>query len=215
MAFTFNLSLTQDDWAQPQDGYRFSRDSILLAALAPPFQGVRLACDLGAGCGVVGLEALVNGNYPSLKTLFLVEKDRSFLPFLESNIERARALMEKPPDIKILLKDWCNLSPADFGGPLDYLTSNPPYFDLISARPSRHGDLARRASGNKLADFVACAQRIMAPMGIFTLSFPKRRYYELVKLLSLGFRTLKIDYPPRRRSSLALITLQKTCSCSQ
>ena len=40
---------------QPQSGYRFSVDALLLAHFAGGREGVATISDLGTGCGVVGL----------------------------------------------------------------------------------------------------------------------------------------------------------------
>jgi tRNA1(Val) A37 N6-methylase TrmN6 len=212
MAFSAPSTTIQDDWAQPEKGYRFSEDSILLASLA--FEAkeatrVGSAADLGAGCGVVGLEALVTGALSGIKALHLVEADANFLGYLQKNVKRAKNLINAPCKVEIHLKDWRDLNQGDFGGPLSYITSNPPYFTLQSGRSGVRGNSARRESRGGLAELIEAAFSLLKVNGIFTLSFPRCRTYELIKLIKRRFQAVSINYPSRAKSSLALITLQK------
>ena len=68
--------------AQPEGGYRFSLDSILLACFASPGRN-HVGIDLGCGCGVIGLALLLR--HPGL-TLTGVELDEDIIQFAEKNL---------------------------------------------------------------------------------------------------------------------------------
>lgn len=148
---------------QPSNGYRFSADSIYLADQAD-FQASSTAADFGAGCGVVGLCALEKKKPAALKRLFLVEREPAFFPSLEINI----ALYQPRTRVELIMvgRDWRDLEPADFGGPLDYALANPPYFP-VNSRPSPDPlrDAARREVHGNLNDLIAALQRLMSPAG--------------------------------------------------
>ncbi|MDR1040709.1 MAG: RsmD family RNA methyltransferase [Deltaproteobacteria bacterium] len=116
-----------DDWIQPARGYRFTGDSVKLALFCP-YEINGTAADLGAGCGVVLLEALAQGRLLGATRVVLVERDPAFLPHLEANIARAEALVPRLPPIQAIIADWRELEPHDLGGPVAFAASNPPYY---------------------------------------------------------------------------------------
>lgn len=167
---------------QPEAGYRFSTDSILLADFADIFDGAKMA-DLGAGCGVVGLCALEKKKAVQSGRLFFVEREKSFLDSLEKNLAlyQPRTLVE----LSILAADWRELEPRDFGGPLDRIMVNPPYFPLKSGRPSPKAgrEAGRRELHGGLADLCRAISRLLAPDGRADLILPAGRTNELLGLI--------------------------------
>jgi tRNA1Val (adenine37-N6)-methyltransferase len=163
----------EPDYRQPEKGYRFSQDSVLLARYAPQRARGRVA-DLGAGCGVVGLEALAQGRLRGLDELILIEAGESFRSSLEDNAQRFR----KPqgPTITVLMADWRDLDPDDLGGPLDYALANPPYFPTGSSgtpRTERHR--ARHETLGDLGEFLDAAKRLLKPSGRLAVCWPRAR----------------------------------------
>ncbi|MDR1313408.1 MAG: hypothetical protein LBQ12_06840 [Deltaproteobacteria bacterium] len=224
-----------DDWIQPANGYRFTEDSVMLARFCPG--NVRgTAADLGAGCGVVLLEAMVQGRLKGVERAFLVERDPAFLPALEANAERARALAPGLPPVKALIADWRGLSPGDLDGPAAFVCSNPPYFRLGTARPpASFGNLAPAAGAapppappgaaadperagadgrwelhGGIASLAEAASRILAPGGLFSLCFPGPRFTELLLAASgAGFVPEIARFSASRSVPLALAYLRK------
>jgi tRNA1(Val) A37 N6-methylase TrmN6 len=115
------------DWIQPLRGYRFTGDSVRLARFCPE-KACGHVLDLGAGSGVVALEALAAGRLKGAGAVILVERDPAFLPALEANMARARALSPGIPPVKALIADWRGLDLEALGGPAGFICSNPPYF---------------------------------------------------------------------------------------
>ncbi|MDR1037089.1 MAG: RsmD family RNA methyltransferase [Deltaproteobacteria bacterium] len=130
-----------DDWLQPARGYRFTGDSVRLARFCPE-RAEGSVCDLGAGCGVVLLEAACSGRLRGASGLVLVERDPSFLPLLEANVRRAMALVPDLPPVTVLIRDWRELAPEELGGQVRLACSNPPYFRPGTGRPPRAAGFA-------------------------------------------------------------------------
>ncbi len=169
---------------QPKNGYRFSADSLHLARFVD-LKGVEAAADFGAGCGIVGLGAL---EYirpgPSPARFFFVERQAELFACLDLNLDLYRP--RTPSRLTGLKADWRELEPADFGGPLDYVMVNPPYFPLKSSRPSPDilRDEARREIHGGLAELAASLARLIKPGGRAALVLPFSRGGEAVKSLA-------------------------------
>ncbi|MDR1165393.1 MAG: hypothetical protein LBO66_05895 [Deltaproteobacteria bacterium] len=194
------------DWSQPHRGYRFSQDSVLLAHSAPQFLA-GIAADFGAGCGVVGLEALAAGRLRGADGLYLVEAQPLFSPFLKYNAQRARRLVPDSPPLKILVKDWRALKPEDLGGKISYLTANPPYFAPGRGRSPREERLwGREERRGGLSSLLRQAAALLAPQGALSLSWPRARLPELLAGLSAhSFAPSSFAFPSRRGDSLILL----------
>jgi tRNA1Val (adenine37-N6)-methyltransferase len=194
-----------DDYRQPEGGYRFSQDSVLLARFVPPLLEGR-AADLGAGCGVVGLEALAQGRLGGLGTLFLIEAGRDFRDSLRENAARALASRPDGPEIVAIEADWRFLGPSALDGPLDFLVVNPPYHKGGSSGQARAGRLqARHETMGGLGDLFGAAGRLLRPLSPMALSFPRERLRDLVgAAAAAGFAASRFHMPPRRGLGLVL-----------
>lgn len=107
-----------NDYIQP-DFYRFNRDSLeLVRWIKSKLNNVSSILDLGAGCGIIGIElALV---YRPAR-LDLVEVQEDFLTSLEQNIKRLS--LETVYSLNILsFSEW---SPSRT---YDLIVCNPPYY---------------------------------------------------------------------------------------
>ncbi len=129
---------------QPEAGYRFSMDSLLLAS----FSGIKnkdRVLDLGCGCGVVGLGLLLKNPDYSL-TVTALDNNPEHLACAEKNKE------------KLGMTDMFHLIHADVGKIREYIlpesfqlvVCNPPYRIPCSGRVSAH-------TGKKNARFETCA----------------------------------------------------------
>ncbi|MDR0355755.1 MAG: hypothetical protein LBJ64_08495 [Deltaproteobacteria bacterium] len=197
--------LSDDDYRQPSKGYRFTEDSVSLAGFAPQNLKGR-AADLGAGCGVVGLEALAQGRLVGLEVLFLVEVQRSFEEHLLANIRTSLAKNPNGPALQPVWADWRELTPADFGGVLDHVMVNPPYFPAgASGRSNGARSLCRHEIRGGLDSLLAAAKRLLRPRATLTLSWPRSRLNDLVETAEAsGFVPSRFCCPPRLGSRLIL-----------
>jgi tRNA1Val (adenine37-N6)-methyltransferase len=199
------------DWDQPPDGYRFSEDSVLLAEFAPVSMEGR-ALDLGCGCGVVGLEALVKGRLRGITDFYFAELKDYFRPFLTANLERAKRELSSNMALRAMFRDWRELTTLDFEGPLDYICCNPPYTPKGRGRMSGDGKIssARTEAHGDLRSLIKASSKLLKDGGLLDLTLPRKRLSELTAILNhslLGYQLL--SFPPRKGASLALIRLQK------
>jgi tRNA1Val (adenine37-N6)-methyltransferase len=107
------------NYSQP-DFYHFTEESLDLVSFAAEIlenrNELKSAIDLGAGCGVIGIEAMLK--IPSLTLMTFLELQKEFLPFIEKNLEQA----------EIKNGSIINLSLGQYKGSSDIIFSNPPYF---------------------------------------------------------------------------------------
>lgn len=132
--------------SQPETGFRFSLDALLLAAFTKP-AGKRVL-DLGTGCGVVGLAWALN--HPDS---FVVGLDASpvILAHARENARRL-GLADRFAAVRADVRAPGALTPES----MDLVLCNPPYRDPGTGRTCPHvgKNAARFESGAVLVDFV-------------------------------------------------------------
>lgn len=155
---------------QPDRGYRFSLDAVLLADFAAADCG-RSVLDLGTGCGIVLL--LLARLCPSLRSGVGVEIQRSLWEFARRNFERnghGKALAAVHGDFR---KERKEIPPGSF----DLVVSNPPFRKAGAGRrnPDPQKETARHEVECTLADVFAAAGRALSPNGRFAMiGLPER-----------------------------------------
>ena len=182
-----------ENFHQPEGGYRFSTDSILLAEFVQAVDLERVA-DFGAGCGVVGLCALEKNRVMGVRQFFFVEREPEFRESLTKNIGLYQPRTEA--QLVVLQRDWRDLTPADFGGPLDYVMANPPYFAAGSGRQSGRPSVnaARREIHGGLGELARTLAGLLAPEGRAALMLPAARKDELLDTLrDSGFQPERME----------------------
>jgi tRNA1Val (adenine37-N6)-methyltransferase len=159
---------------QPQKGYRFSVDSILLARFAAEKSANR-AADLGCGCGVVALCLLRLGAAREVVGLDIQEEmvDRARRAAIRS-AWRARA--------SFVCCDMRRLAEQFAPGEFDLALSNPPYRPLSSGRLSPNPGLAmsRHEVSCRLSDVAGAAAYLLAAGGECCLVYPAARITALL-----------------------------------
>lgn len=107
------------DYLQP-DFYRFNQDSLALISFIKESEvAVESLLDLGAGCGVIGIE-LARFFHP--KKLTLVEVQEEYRPFLKHNKE---LFLEKAIETRIFFSSFGSW---EEGQKYELITCNPPYY---------------------------------------------------------------------------------------
>jgi len=158
---------------QPQDGYRFSIDAVLLAGFVECKDGQTIL-DLGTGCGIVPL--ILASRYPGLN-LFGVEIQADLARIAAANV-RANNLEKR---IRILCQDIKNLKIQQVPDLVDHVVCNPPYRRIRSGRvnpnPGKAG--ARHEVFARGDDFVAAAARMLALSGRLTCVYPALRLVDM------------------------------------
>ncbi|WP_243367010.1 tRNA1(Val) (adenine(37)-N6)-methyltransferase [Fundidesulfovibrio soli] len=160
---------------QPEGGYRFSLDPLLLAAFVRPKRNVA-AADLGSGCGVASFAALML--HPALRSCLGLDIDPAMTG---SSLENARLLG---------LEDRFEARTFDIRAARDGLTpesrglvlANPPYRILGTGQPCRDAarTLARFEARGGLEDFLAAAFWVLSNRGTLGMIFPAARLGELL-----------------------------------
>ena len=160
---------------QPEGGYRFSLDPLLLAAFVRPKRDVR-AVDLGSGCGVASLAALLL--HPQLRACRGLDRDPAMT---EAALHNAKLLgLEQRYDALTLdVRAACAELPPESCG---LVLANPPYRALGTGLPCKDEarTCARFEAQGSLADFLAAAFWLLRNRGSLAVVFPAARLGELL-----------------------------------
>lgn len=153
---------------QQPDFYKFSEDSILLARYV--ISQLKAAhpnsiLDVGAGCGVVGLEIIKEGRINS--KLYSLEYQKDFLAPLKQNLEqniidsRFEIIHSSIGQYKTEIK-------------FDCIVCNPPYFNSGEGRksPSESKQVARTLEIDSLETFILKMIALKASGGAIYVVFP-------------------------------------------
>lgn len=148
---------------QPEQGYRFSLDSLLLACFnhTPSKEG--FGVDLGTGCGVVALGVLLRNQGRGVK-MAGVEISPDSVHAACENAENLRLAHV----FRVVLSDVAEYRQE--AGQADFVVANPPYRDPHSGRISRgeQRGTARFETEARFTDFCACAARLLKSKGRFS-----------------------------------------------
>lgn len=135
-----------NDYIQPSF-YRFNEDSLKLVKwLASRKPQCTNLLDLGAGCGVIGIEL---SNYLLPAKLTLLEGQKEFIPYLENNISTQ---LKAEPDIEIVESTFGQWNPPS---QYDLIVCNPPYY------LKGHGQEASDPAKNMARSFVVDDWRVL------------------------------------------------------
>jgi len=190
-------SATSDDAAlggrlivrQPLRGHRFGHDSILLAAATSAHAGER-AVELGAG---VGAAALALARRVEGVAVSLVEIDPALAALARGNAER-NGLAAR---VHVICLDVAASSAAFAGaglapGSADHVLMNPPFNAPQNPSPDRGRRVARIASPETLAIWLAAAVRLLRPAGAVTLVWRADGLSDVLAALAGNFGAIAI-----------------------
>jgi tRNA1Val (adenine37-N6)-methyltransferase len=159
---------------QPEGGYRFSIDSVLLAGFAAPHCRGHVL-DLGTGCGILLL--LLSRLAPGMVSGTGVEIQPALCAFAERNF------LENGPDLRLraVRGDFRQEMPGASPGAFDLVVANPPYGRAGHGRrnPQPQRETARHEVHGSLQELVEAAARHLAPAGRFALILPHGRLPEV------------------------------------
>ncbi len=160
---------------QPEKGYRFGIDSLLLAYFLrlKPGERVLEAC---AGCGVISLIAL--WRFPKSR-IFALEFDKLLVRCLFLNAKENSFENRLFPLMGDVLK------PPFRENFFDVVFLNPPYFKKGTGResPYHFENLARREEAGFLPELINALKRVLKNRGRLYLVFTAYRLAELIFLL--------------------------------
>ena len=146
---------------QRKNGLTFSTDAFLLSAFCRPQSRAR-AADFGSGTGVIALLLAARGTFAHITA---VEAQETFADIAARNV----ALNGLSHTVSVLFRDVRDLSPADFGGELDVIVSNPPYMRQGDGAVSPYDEkqIARHEILGTVGDFCAAAAKCLKFGGRF------------------------------------------------
>lgn len=158
---------------QPEDGYRFSLDALLLARFARITPGSRGA-DLGCGSGPVALGVLLR-----VPRVHIVGVERE--PTLFDAARKNRVLLGFENRFDIDMNDVSSYETC--AGQLDFVLANPPYRTTGQGRTCMPGSRrdARFETRGGLDQFVGCAGRLLKNRGRFALVHLPERLADVVE----------------------------------
>ena len=159
------------------DGLTFGTDAYLLAAFMRPSKRAR-AVELGTGTGIISLLCAARERFATIEAW---EIQPDFAELAERNV-RLNGLETR---ITVRKGDACALSPADVGGEVDVVFSNPPYMRLDSGKRNEtdYNYIARHEVCGTVADFCRSAGRLLKYGGKFYCVFRADRLSELMAAL--------------------------------
>lgn len=168
---------------QPESGYRFSIDAVILSHLVSPAPGETIL-DLGTGCGVIPI--MLAFRHPDIRVIG-VEIQPALSRLARQNVADNRLTHR----IRMIEKDIGRLLPADIGGPVDRVVTNPPYRKLDSGRINADNQraVARHELKTDLATVLRTAWRMLRKAGRFSIIYPSIRSVDLVA----GMRSTGIE----------------------
>ena len=187
---------------QRERGLTFGTDAYLLSAFCRPAKSAR-AADLGCGTGVISLLLAARERYARI---FAVEAQVAFAALAARNVE----LNGFSHTVSVLNRDVRTLSPADFGGELDVIFTNPPYMRKDSGYACTHEEkqIARHEILGDLGDFTAAAARCLRYGGsLYVVYRPDRLETLFAALRAAKFapkRMLFVQDAPEKAPSMVL-----------
>jgi len=159
--------------SQPEKGYRFSLDSLILAAHIQP-KGNETVMDMGCGCGIISL--ILAQRYPNLK-ITGIEIQEELYDYARKNI-LANGFENS---IHVLHQDIRTLQWSRIGTGADIIVSNPPYKKLGTGRmnPDPQKAMARHETGLSIDMLIECSSRLIRDQGLLCVIFPFDRFSDL------------------------------------
>jgi tRNA1Val (adenine37-N6)-methyltransferase len=176
---------------QPEDGYRFSLDSLLLASFARGAGPEVL--DLGCGCGVVGLAVLLTDEKVSVTG---VDADPEMIGCAEANAAKL-GMAGRFDALACDVREVKKVRPYE-PEVFDAVVCNPPYREQGGGRPPRGSRLAARFDSRAgMADFARAAAFGLKNKARFFAVFPPERLAAMFRALAdskLEAKRLKLVY---------------------
>lgn len=155
-------------------GLVFGTDSYLLAALAHPNPNGRCV-ELGGGTGVVSLLCASKNKFSHI---ICAEIQDYFASLISRNAEM-NSLNHKITSVNADIRE---ISPAEIGGEVHAVISNPPYMKVTHGRKNSSSEMsiARREENGTITDFASAAARLLRFGGYFTVVYRPDRLSELI-----------------------------------
>lgn len=162
---------------QKKQGLTFGTDAFLLAAFVKSAPKVH-AVDLGSGTGILPLLLLAKGK---IKHATAVEVQPAFADLIGRNA-KINGFADHITPLCTNVKD---LHPEHIGGEVGLVISNPPYMKCTSGKRNESDEkyIARHEVCGDIADFCACAARLLKHGGKFVCVWRPDRLTDLLNAM--------------------------------
>ncbi len=164
---------------QPEEGYRFSVDSLLLAEFVRLKKGARQVVELGGGCGVVSL--ILARRYPGA-SFQILEIQSELFELCRRNVALNR-LSDRAECVQGDIGQVRSIWPA---AAFHHVVTNPPFRRPETGRLCLYSQeaLARHEILVNLEQVLDAASYLLGSGGRFTIIFPAERCAELIHSMS-------------------------------
>lgn len=161
---------------QPDRGYRYSVDSLVLAAHVATLGPAARVLDVGSGVGVVGLLLAAAGGFGAIEG---IELQPPMYEFSQRNLAQNTAALSVP--VTFCLGDVREWRQRWTPGTFDRVVSNPPFFKLDRGHPSP--DPVRRVARQEVSlsatELLEAAAGLLTPDGLGVFLYPIQRGFEV------------------------------------
>ena len=154
---------------QPEKGYRFNLDSVLLASFAKLKNKGKLI-DLGTGSGILIL--LLNLKYPKLE-YYAVEVQDEFIKLAEQNFKLNNI------NVKLIKENIKNIKNVFTANYFDYVILNPPYLKEYHS-DNTNLKIAKSEYLASVKDFIKAGSYILKQKGKLFMVSPVSRFSEII-----------------------------------
>jgi tRNA1Val (adenine37-N6)-methyltransferase len=165
---------------QPEKGYRFSIDALMLAHHVNPERNQRIL-DLGTGCGIISL--IIARRFPHLK-IYGIEIQEPMAQLAHFNVFQNKL----EGQITIICADIKCLCSKDIEGPVDMIVVNPPFGKFGHSRFGQ--DMAKTGAKHEifatLSDIIKFSSGVLKDSGILLMIYPSQRLAELFYTLQIA-----------------------------
>ena len=168
-------------FVQPERGYRFSLDALILASCLDERRFEGRAVEIGAGCGVISVLSAIAGR---LARVDGIELQPALHDAAQANLARHEPRLSCPVAFHLgdvrQAEAWRHLEGADL------VFANPPFHRLGAGRRSADpvARLARHEEALDAASLGHALARLLAPEGRGVVLYPARRAEEVTRALA-------------------------------
>jgi len=170
---------------QPEKGYRYNIDSMLVSRFAD-FRKGEIVCDLGTGVGLIGIVALRRAG---VKKVFGIEVQEELTQYAQKNIDDFYLSSQ----FELILGNWKEIKKHLLPQSVDITISNPPYRKLKTGKISQHSGkaIAKTELLGSLEDLLKAANYVTKPKGRIVFIYPIVRLEDVI--LAAQKQKLKIQ----------------------
>ena len=157
---------------QPEEGYRFNLDSVLLSHFVEISKKGKLI-DLGTGSGILIL--LLNLKYKNLE-FYAVEVEDEMYEVAKKNFKINKI------NVNLYKENIKNVKNFLSSNSFDYVITNPPYFKEYKGSNIKL-KIAKSEYLSKIEDFIKAGSYLLKDKGKFFMVSPVSRFSEIVNYL--------------------------------